>query len=174
MRRAEFALLIPLLLVASALRAQATLPVDSRVRVSLRNGSTVTGRLAAIRGDTLVVVEDGLVLHLTARIPADRMTRIEMSRGEYTHPGRVFGGAVLGAVGSLVLIYAVPGLVDDGCSGDVCSGPSFEVPLFIGAIAGAILGGLDKADRWESVPVPIRLGFDSGLQRAHVGVAIAF
>ena len=174
MRRASFALLIPLLVAASTVRAQTTVPVDSRVRVSLRNGSTVTGRLAAIRGDTIVVVEDGLVLHLTARIPADRMTRIEMSRGEYTHPGRVFGGAVLGAVGSLVLIGVVPGLVDDGCSGDVCSGPSLTVPLAIGTIAGAILGGLDKADRWESVPVPVRLGFGGGFQRTHIGIAVAF
>lgn len=175
MRRATLALLAALLVAAPAAQAQTTLPLNSRVRVVSWNGQRVIGRLAEARGDTLIVIQDGLLWNPTFRIPFDRMTRVEISRGKYVHPGRVIGGALLGAVGAFIVVNVVPGLTTTECSVDVCStGPAFFPAMFVGVAGGFALGVLTPADRWEAVPTPLRVGFGGDGRHARLGVSVAF
>ena len=175
MHRAKLAFLATLLVAASDVAAQSTLAANSRVRVVSWNGQRVIGRLAKIRGDTLIVVQDGLLWNPTYRIPVDRATRVEVSRGKYVHPARVIGGALLGAAAGVLTVHVVPGLTKTRCSADVC-GTSSAVGegMVIGAAAGVVLGVLTPADRWEAVPKPVRLGLGGDARQARLGVSLSF
>ena len=56
------------------------------------------------------MIDDGLIWDSKYRIPANRMRRIDVSRGKYVHAGRVIGGALLGAVGAFVAVIGEAGL----------------------------------------------------------------
>lgn len=173
--RPTLLLLVAIVILAPPIRAQTTVPPNSRVRVVAWNGDRVVGRLAEARGDTLVVVQDGLLWNPTLRIPLDRTTRVEVSRGKYVHPARVIGGALLGAVGGFLAVSVVPGLTNTECSADVCgTSPAIAEAMFIGVAGGVVLGILTPADRWEAVPAPVRVGFGSGVREARVGVSLTF
>jgi hypothetical protein len=175
MHRAKVALLATLLIAAPAIQAQTTLPANARVRVTSWNGQRVIGRLAEVRGDTLMVVKDGLLWNPTYRIPLDRGTRVDVSRGKYVHAGRVIGGALLGAVAGFITVVAVPGISTTECSGDVCgTGPAFPAAMAIGVAGGIMLGVLTPADRWEAVHSPVRIGFGGDGQHGRLGVSLAF
>ena len=172
MHRARLALLATLLIVAPGIQAQATLAANARVRVSSWNGQQVIGRLAEVRGDTLVVIKDGLLWNPTYRIPLDRRTRVDVSRGKYVHPGRVIGGALLGALGGYIAGIFIP---TTECSGDVCgTGPAFPAAMAIGVAGGVVLGVLTPADRWEAVSPPVRVGVGGDARHARIGVSLAF
>ena len=174
MHRATLAAVATVLIAAPSVYGQTNLPANSRVRVELRDGSHVVGRLTHIESDTLVVIDEGLILDSRHRIPTDRMRRLDVSRERYVHPGRVIGGAVLGAVGALVAAALIPGLVEE-CSGDVCdSGAGLAAAMLVGIAGGAALGYLTPADRWEAVPSPVRLGFGGDARHARVGISVAF
>lgn len=174
MHRAMLVAITTLAMVTPVLHAQTTVPVNSRVRVSMRNGEHVIGRLTEVRGDTLVVIDDGVLLHSKYRIPADRMRRIDVSRGKYVSAGRVFGGALLGALGGYVAAFLVPGVAEQ-CSADVCgTGSGFAAAIFVGIAGGVTLGVLTPADRWEAVPSPVRVGFGGGFREARVGLSVTF
>jgi hypothetical protein len=161
-----------LLIAAPTAYAQTNVPVNSRVRVELRNGQHVTGRLTDVRADTLVVIDDGLVWDSNHRIPADRMRRIDVSRGKYVHAGRVVGGALLGAVAGFIggLVTAT-----SECDGDVCGyGSTFPAAIAIGIAGGVTLGVLTPADRWEAVPSPVRVGVAGDGRHARLGLSFAF
>ena len=172
MRCSMLAAIGALLIAAPAAHAQTNVPANSRVRVELRNGDHVIGRLTDVQADTLVVIDDGLVWDSKHRIPADRMRRIDVSRGKYVHAGRVIGGALLGAVAGFI-----GGLVvsTTECSGDVCgTGSAFPATMAIGVAGGVVLGVLTPADRWEAVPSPVRVGFGGGSREARVGLSVTF
>ena len=172
MHRAVLTLLATLLIAAPSIQAQTTLPANAKVRVTSWNGQRVTGRLAEVRGDTLVVVRDGLLWNPTYRIPLDRRTRVDVSRGKYVHPGRVIGGALLGVVGGFIggMMFTFT-----ECSGDVCgTGPAFPAAMAIGIAGGVVLGVLTPADRWEAVPSPVRVGLGGDARHARLGVSLAF
>ena len=174
MRRAMLAAIATLLIAAPAIRAQTTVPVNSRVRVEFGDGERVIGKLTENRGDTLVVIDEGLIWDSKYRIPADRMRRIDVSREKYVSAGRLFGGALLGALGALVTVAVVPGLVEY-CSGDTCDlGSGFAAAMLVGIAGGVTLGYLTPADRWEAVPSPVRVGVGGGGQRARLGISLAF
>jgi small nuclear ribonucleoprotein (snRNP)-like protein len=163
-----------LLIAAPGVHAQTSLPANSRVRVELRDGHRVIGRLTHVSSDTLVVIDEGLILDSTHRIPTDRMRRIDVSRGKYVHAGRVIGGGLLGAVGAFVLAALVPGLVDQ-CSADVCeSGAGLGVAMLVGIAGGVTLGMLTPADHWEAVPPPVRVGSGGHAQYRRIGISLAF
>ena len=175
MHRAKLGLLATLVIIPPRVHAQTSLPENARVRVTSWNGERVIGRLAEVRGDTLVVVQDGLLWNPMYRIPVDRRTRVDISRGKYVHPGRVIGGAVLGAVGAFMAVSLVPGLTRTRCSGDVCStSPAIDEALFVGVAGGVILGVLTPGDRWETVHSPVRVGLGGDARHARLGVSLAF
>ena len=172
MHRATLALLATLLIVAPRVHAQSTIPANARVRITSWNGQRVIGRLAEVHGDTLIVIQHGVLWSPTFRIPVDRRTRVDVSRGKYVHPGRVIGGALLGVVGGFIagMVFSTT-----QCSGDVCgTGPAFPAAMAIGIAGGVILGVLTPADRWEGVPSPVRVGLGGDARRARVGVSLAF
>lgn len=173
--RPTLVLLVALLAVAPPARTQTMVPPNTRVRVVSWNGQRVIGRLADARGDTLVVVQDGLLWSPTFRIPVDGRTRVDVSRGKYVHAGRVIGGALLGALGGFLAVTLVPGLSKTECSADVC-GTSAAVGegLIVGLAAGFTLGLLTRADRWEAVLPPVRVGFGSDNRRARLAIALSF
>jgi hypothetical protein len=174
MRRKLGWLLTTLLAATSVAWAQATVPADSRVRVSLRDGSQVTGKLSEVRGDTLIVISDGMLFHPTWRVSADETKSVEVSRGRERSGEHVLAAALLGAGLGALAALAVPGLADDGCSGDVCDGPSLAVPMLLGLSIGAALGGLSRVDRWETLSTPVRLGFGVAPEGARLGLSLAF
>ena len=172
MHRVVLMLLATLLLAAPTIQAQATLPANARVRVTSWNGERVIGRLAEVRGDTIVLVQDGLLWNPTFRIPVDRRTRVDVSRGKYVHAGRVIGGALLGVVGGFIagMVFTTT-----ECSGDVCgTGPAFPAAMAIGIAGGVMLGVLTPADRWEAVPSPVRVGLGGDARHGRLGVSLAF
>jgi hypothetical protein len=102
------------------------------------------------------------------------MRRIDVSRGKYVSAGRVFGGALLGAIGALAAVVVVPGLAEH-CSADVCDfGSGFAAAMLVGIAGGVTLGVLTPADRWEAVPSPLRVGAGGGVRRARLGVSLSF
>ena len=172
MHRAQLALLATLLTAAPGIQAQSPLTANARVRVSSWNGQQVIGRLAEVRGDTLIVIKDGLLWNPTYRIPVDRTTRVDVSRGKYVHAGRVIGGALLGALGGYIAGFFIS---TTECSGDVCgTGPAFPAANAIGVAGGVMLGVFTPADRWEPVPKPVRVGLGGDGRHARVGVLLAF
>jgi hypothetical protein len=172
---AMLAAIATVMIAAPAIQAQTTVPVNSRVRVTMRDGQVAIGRLTEVRGDTLVVIDDGVLLDSKYRITTDRMTRVDVSRGKYVHAGRVVGGALLGAVGGVLTVSFVPRLAKTRCSGDVCgTGSAVVEGMVIGAAAGIVLGILTPADRWEAVPSPVRIGFGGDGRHARLGVSFAF
>lgn len=174
MQRIQLVCLTTLLFVAPVMRAQTSVPPDSRVRVTLRDERRVTGKLSDVRGDTLVVIGDGLLFHPTWRVPGDQTKSVEVSRGKYRSAGRVVAGGLLGAGLAFLATRTIPGLVDDECSADVCSSPSVAGPVFVGFLGGGVLGAFSRGDRWESVPRPVRVGFGGEPDGARLGIAFAF
>lgn len=174
MHRAMLVAMATLAVAAPALYAQTNLPPNSRVRVELRDGGHVIGRLTEVRADTLVVIDEGLILASKYHIPADRMRRVDVSRGKYVSAGRVFGGALLGAVGGYIAAFLVPGVAHQ-CSADVCeSGSGLAAAILVGIAGGVTLGYLTPADRWEAVPSPVRIGLGGDARNARLGVSFAF
>jgi hypothetical protein len=110
-----------LLLVVPGTGAQTIVPADSRVRATLQDGEQVIGRIAEVRGDTLVVIRDGLLRHSRARLHADQVTRVDVSRGKYVSAERVISGGLLGALVGLVVVRLMPESNTVRCSGDVCT-----------------------------------------------------
>ena len=175
MHRVMFAAIATLLVAVPTIHAQTTVPVNSRVRVTMRNGEGVTGRLAEVRGDTLIVIDEGLLFSSQYRIPAASTRRVDVSRGKAVSPVRVIGGALLGAAAGTLVVGVVPGLSKMECSADVCgAGPAFTEGLLVGTLGGVLLGVLTPADRWEAVPSPVRIGFGGDGRQARLAVSLAF
>jgi hypothetical protein len=170
MRRAVLAIVTTLLVALRGAAAQTTLQADARVRVSLRDGHPVIGRLAEVRGDTLVVIRDGVFFHPTYRLAPDVTTRVDVSQGKYVSSGYVLAGMLLGLGGAFVFSM----LNGPECSGDVCSSELEAKTLFLGGVAGALLPVAFPIDRWEPIPRPIRLGLGGGLRHGRLGGTIAF
>jgi len=174
MRCVVLSAIATLLIATPRAHAQTHLPANSRVRVEFQDGHHVIGRLTDVRADTLVVVDDGLIWDSKYRIPADRMRRLDVSRGKYVHAGRVIGGALLGAVAGYVAALVVPG-VGMQCSADLCeSGAGLAAAILVGIAGGVTLGMLTPADHWEAVPRPVRVGAGGDRQYTRLGISLAF
>ena len=172
MRCTNLALLVTLFIAGPVVHAQTTIPASSKVRVSLRDGSRVTGKLVDVRGDTVIVAKrNGLVI----AVPGHLTRRVAVSRGKRASAGRVISGALAGAAASLLATAVIPELSSMKCSADVCyAGPEFEKALVIGMIGGGMVGAMFVVDRWETVPGPLRVGFGGDGRRARLGVSFAF
>src|SRR5688572_15196865 len=173
--RPALVLFAALLLVAPDIRAQATLPVDSRVRVTLQNGQQVTGRVGEVRGDTIVLIEDGLLRHPRVRLHADQLTRVDVSVAKQVSASRVIGGALMGALGGLIVKRLMPTPTALRCDADICfTDEKSNAPVLVGAGGGFVLGLLIPVDRWRAVPPPVRIGLYGDFRHTHFGVSLAF
>ena len=176
---------IPVLIVAllaapsSSAQTDAALQVavGSRVRVRTAGQHTFIGELTEARGDTLVI--HGSAWPLTSRrtVVLDSSARVDISRGRYVSGQRVIGYA-LGGAGAVVVWYAlfVQAVFDDVCPLSECelSGADYAEAAGIGAAAGALLGVIMRAERWERVRSPLRVGLDPSHRQARVTVALTF
>ena len=173
--RVTLALFVTLLISAPAVRTQATVAADSRVRVTLQHGQQVIGRVAEVRGDTVVVIKDGLLWRPRVVLRADQMTGVDVSRGKYVSVGRVIAGGLVGALGGLIVYRLMPEPTSYRCSGDVCiTKEKSKAPFLIGASGGVILGVVLPVDQWQAVPPPVRLGLGGDFRQARLGVSFAF
>ena len=172
MRCTYLALLVTLLVAGPIVHAQTTIPASSRVRVSLRDGSKVTGQLVDVRGDTVIVAKrNGLII----AVPGNLTRRVAVSRGKRASAGRVISGALSGAAASLLATAVIPELSTWKCSADVCyTSPEYEKALVIGMVGGGMVGAMFVVDRWETVAGPLRVGFGGDGQHARLGVSFAF
>ena len=175
MHRAVLALLATLLIGAPRIQAQTTLPVDSRLRVTLQDGQQVIGRVAETRGDTVVVIKDGMLRQPRVRLHADQITRVDVSRGKYVSVGRVIGGGLVGALVGLVVVRLTPEPTTLRCDGDICrTDPKSNAAVLVGAAGGVLLGLVVPVDRWHPVAPPVRVGLGGDARQARLGFSFAF
>lgn len=151
--------------------------VGSRVRVRAPHDRTLVGELTEARGDTLVIRKSASPLTSRTTVVLDSSTRVDISRGRYVSGRRVLGYA-LGGGGATVVWYALfmNAVVDDVCPLSECemSGSDYAHAAGIGAAAGAVLGLIIRAERWERVRNPLHLGVDPSHRQARLTVALTF
>jgi hypothetical protein len=151
--------------------------VGSRVRVRAAGQHTFIGELTEARGDTLVIRRSSGPLASRTTVVLDSSARVEVSRGRYVSGQRVLGYA-LGGAGATVLWYALfmNAVVDDVCPLSECEMPAtdYAEAAGIGAAAGALLGVILRAERWERVRSPLRVGVDPSHRQARVTVALTY
>jgi len=186
MRRSLPSVLVLLLFtVASVAHAQLVeLQPGARVRIQAPGivAGRYTGTVLARTADTLSV---GSPNTAPVRIPIDRITSAEVSRGSSRGLGALQGlkwGIPIG-LGIGVLTAASSDNPDDiYCSGfDNCgrSDSSYKTELIAsgilgGAIWGAGIGALVGRERWERFDVAPHTSFDVRHGAAHLGFALAF
>lgn len=136
-----------------------TLAPGARVRVSIRQQGRQTGSLVALKADTLIVKAEKRTA--PSAILLSSITKLEFSKGHKRSAGK---GAGLG-----FLIGAGVGVIAGTIAAQSYSGYDTETdwywyqtaPVFGGGcgILGALVGGFVGADaeRWEPVPLPVRL-----------------
>ena len=149
-----------LVLVApSALSAQ-SVAAGTRVRVkSAQVVAPVVGTYQAMRGDTVIVIEDGTAAKIGS-FKSSTIDRLEVSagmkghnRGPMTRWGLIGAGA--GAAAGLLSAAILESATDDKYNGFL----SAAVGAGLGAIGGAAYGSRVLEENWDSVPVPRRVGF---------------
>lgn len=151
--------LVPLALAALTLGTpvhplSAQLETGQLVRVTLAGDGRVTGTLAALSADDLVLAAGGE----TRTIPRADVARLEVSQGSYSRwkTGAVVGAAV-GAVGTFLVLNsgspASTNICDSGNNQDAIGmGPCLALAGFGGGLGGALVGGvvgsLIRSERW--------------------------
>jgi len=108
--------------------------------------------------DTLKVASQDAAIFAVAR---DRITRLEVSRGDSRSAGAVHGmkwGAPIG-LGTGVLLVA---LSDDckTCSKQPSAGEGIGTVTAMGAIVGAIAGAIAQHERWAPLALARHVSFD--------------
>jgi hypothetical protein len=151
-------------------------PVATRVRVQTASNRTVVGQLAEVRGDTLVIQEEWALFGGRKRVPVESVRRIEISRDRYISAGRVVGGALGGAAAAVLTAFLVDAVMPDLCTGDGCEDTSPIQPdlIALGAVLGALGGVIDRADRWEQLPRPIRVNVAPERGEARLVLSFSF
>ncbi len=129
--------------------------------------------------DTLVVQSNGDTLS----VPANLVTRLDVSRGRKTNTGKGAGiGFLLGGLVGAVIVYASYEECVGGwaCLGDLGPGANVAAGGVIGGlgglVAGALIGLEIQTDRWQEVPLD-RLRVSLGPQRDGrfgVGASVRF
>ena len=150
-------------------------PVDSRVRVHTTNNRTVIGRLAEVRGDTLVIRDQWALFGGRKRVLAASVQRIDVSREQYISAGRAVGGAVAGAATMVAMGYLYDAVLPDLC-GQGCKETSPIQPdlIAMGALLGAMGGAMNMADRWEEIPRPVRVNVAPDRGEARIVLSFSF
>lgn len=170
MRR--IAVFVMLATVAQIVAAQEALPLEAgqRVRLTLDPGrSRLVGTLLAHDADSIrVQLQPDSTALVLARA---RVTSVDVSRGRHGHAGT---GALVGLVVGGVLGAAAGA----DCEGDfLCPGPGAGAALVggTGLVIGALIGVLDRTERWERVyPADIGIALPTAQHGLGVGVSVAF
>lgn len=158
-------------------RSQPVLQPGTRVRLlrwgPARDTVHVTGRLLAVRGDSLDIRFDGDSLGRTELV--GRGFQLQVSRGMHHQlvKGLGFGVLVGGVVGGIAgaAAYQPCGSgcwFDLGRGVDVAAGAS--VGMLAGGVIGMIVGGAINTERWATVPKTARLTVRPGPGGMGVGV----
>jgi hypothetical protein len=132
-----------------------------RVRIRVETGDRVVGKLAEVRGDTLLIQEDGVWFAPRTRVPMSSVHRIEVSRGRYISGRNLTVGILAGVAFGFFTLLIVEDQMQNVCIFGDCSDPSGDVAnaVLLGAGAGLVLGLTKRADRWAEVPAhPVRVG----------------
>jgi hypothetical protein len=152
-------------------------PVGERVRVWTSPFQKVVGKLAEVRGDTLVVHRPGPFFTTKAsKVVADSAVRIDVSKGRRLSVAHAAIGALAGAGLAVVLTGAVDHAVGDFCMLGECSesDPDIAGAALLGAAMGAVAGALKLEDRWREFPVPGRVQIAPSARGASIGLSFAF
>lgn len=169
------AVAVALVLVApSALAGQSVAP-GTRVRVkSPQVVAPVVGTYQALRGDTVIVIEDGTAAKIWS-FRTSTIDRLEVSagmkghnRGPMTRWGLIGAGigAGLGILTAAILESATEDNYSELLSGAVGAG--------VGAVAGAAYGARVLEESWNAVAVPRRVGFAPARNGFRVGFSASF
>jgi hypothetical protein len=159
------AFIVVLVTLAAGASAQQPSSVSSsvqpgaRVRVSAPGAGTLTGRVVAVEGDSLLLARDRSAD--TLRLAQSQLTSLDVSVGRHKRRWRgaglgFLGGAALGAVIGAAT-YKKPDCSGEAYFCDLGQGfdATFGAALLggVGAVVGAIIGG-GSADDWQ--PVALR------------------
>lgn len=168
----SFALMLLLPVIADA--QSNALGVGARIRVTSPRDhlNKYVGTIMELRGDTVVVAGR----HGTRSIARENVTALDVSTGTRTQVRRSallgFGaGALLGGVAGAVA-YEEP----DFFFGSAAEMGAVSALFFggIGMVAGAVVGALQRTDRWQAAP---RLRATAGVTRSggvSIGISRAF
>jgi len=180
-RVAAFATVV-MTLGAPVRTASAQLQTGERVQVSLADDGRVTGTLAGLSTDSLVLEIAGE----RQTYPRPTVTRLEVSQGVHSRwkTGAVVGG-VAGAVGTFVILNsgnssASTNMCDSAHNQDAIGlGPCLALAGFAGGLGGALLGGvvgsLVHSERWSETPLEgVRLTFLPTGHAGILGVSLSF
>jgi hypothetical protein len=131
------------------------LPLESRVRALTVPVPEVwqTGQLVGWSPDTLQLQIEG---GWTRMIPMSDLTRLQISRGEKTDAvkGALTGGVLGLAAGTILSLLAYGILTETGDGIRFSSMVTLTATTTaVGAGIGTIIGGLNRSDRWEDVPL---------------------
>jgi hypothetical protein len=134
----------------------------------------VIGNFQGMRGDTLVVIEDGQSAQAWV-FPTTNVSRLEVSdgmhrgdRGNMIRYGLL--GAGLGAIGG----FLAAALLDQSTSAEYDRLASALVGAAVGTGAGVAYGYRQEEERWISRPVPRRIGFSPAPRSVRVAASFAF
>ena len=114
-------------------------------------------------------------------VPIDRITSLEISRGNSRWAGAGRGAVIGTVIGAVVGVFA--GAVssdadraywDSGRRDTLSRGELVGYAAFSGAFWGAAVGALIPKERWERFDVTPRVGADVRTRRTRVGLALAF
>lgn len=120
-------------------------PTGTRLRIRLASGP-VTGRLAGIDGDMLLVERDGAA---AARIPIRSMRALEARTGQRRRSRAGLGWGLL--VGTAVGIGITGALGRGGDENDFFLEYTLLPPMALGAIVGGLIGTAITTDTWQPV-----------------------
>jgi hypothetical protein len=130
------------------------------------------GALVRVSNDSVAIVADGREVAI-ARSDIRWMRLRTGTRGNWV-PGAAIGAGV-GLAAGLVSSAA------QDCSGqflqDLCTASQMMAPFVAGAIGagvGALIGGLVRSDRWDTVSLRMTAALPQGQPTLRLGLAIAF
>ncbi|MFI5256499.1 MAG: hypothetical protein ACHQRK_04490 [Gemmatimonadales bacterium] len=167
---------------AIALSAGAQLTeLQPGARVRIQAPGIVAGRFAGTvltrTADTLVI---GAPNATPVRVPIDRISSAEVSRGSSRSLGAVRGIEWGAPIGLVLGVIAAAGTDSDPYCFDTCStSDSYKVGIVAastvaGVLWGAGIGALIGRERWDRFDVAPRTSFDVRRGRASLGFAVGF
>ena len=169
------AVAVALVLVAPSALAAQSVSAGTRVRVkSPQVVAPIIGTFQTVRGDTVVVIEDGTAAKIW-NFRTSSIERLEVSAGMKGHnrgPMTRWAliGAGVGAAAGWLTAMALEASTEDKYSDVLSAG----VGAGLGAIGGAAYGSRIQEENWNSAPVPRRVGFMPTRDGFRVGFSASF
>jgi hypothetical protein len=154
--KATLILAVVVSLLPATLSAQTSLSLDpgSRVRLFMRDGQEITGRVDGLPGSAIVVMPDGR--STTMSVPLGTIEHVDISRGLRSRKAAAWKKAKWG-----IVFGGVPGAISLGLQHETVGehGSSVGHAAALGACSGGVLGGLIGAaigaahpgENWERI-----------------------